>query len=132
MRRPGSGQPNQMPEARRAPLVEWTGMHAGRARAWDQMSIEDNKRLVCRYLEEVVNTGNVDAVPRFISPDYVEVHKLTRNCAISGARLLPEEGVLGHCPFPDRTRTGHENWRPIVCPICPEIPWYPVTTSCTN
>ncbi|UCF36180.1 MAG: ester cyclase [Acidobacteriota bacterium] len=38
------------------------------------MSIEENKRLVRRYYEEVVNTGNVEDIAEFISPDYVEVH----------------------------------------------------------
>jgi len=36
--------------------------------------IEENKRLVRRYYEEVVGTGAVDDVPRYVSPDYVEVH----------------------------------------------------------
>jgi predicted ester cyclase len=43
------------------------------------VSKEANKRLVRRYLEEVVNTGNLDALPQFISPDYVEVHNNTRH-----------------------------------------------------
>ena len=42
-------------------------------------SKEANKRLVRRYLEEVVNTGNLDALAEFISPDYVEVHNNTRH-----------------------------------------------------
>src|SRR5262249_32928684 len=36
------------------------------------MSLEDNKALVRRYLEEVVNTGNVDRLAEVISPDYVD------------------------------------------------------------
>ena len=32
---------------------------------------EKNKLLVRRYIEEVVNTGNVDEIARFISPDYI-------------------------------------------------------------
>jgi len=35
---------------------------------------DDNKRLVKRYYEEVVNAGDVDRIPEFIAPDYVEVH----------------------------------------------------------
>ena len=51
------------------------------------MNLEDNKRLVRRYLEEVVNTGNVDALPEFISPDYVEVYNNVRHPAgLEGAR----------------------------------------------
>jgi hypothetical protein len=30
---------------------------------------EENKLLIRRYLEEVVNTGNVDDLARFVSPD---------------------------------------------------------------
>ena len=33
------------------------------------MNLEDNKRLVRRYVEEVVNTGNLDALPQFIAPE---------------------------------------------------------------
>lgn len=51
------------------------------------MSTEANKRIVRRYYEEVVNTGAVDRVPRFISPDYVEVHDNKRYVVgIEGAR----------------------------------------------
>lgn len=39
------------------------------------MSIEENKRLVRRYDEEVLNTGNVDNIARFISSDYVDTHR---------------------------------------------------------
>ena len=42
------------------------------------MSIEDNKTLVRRYYEEVVNTGNVGLTERFISPEYTEVMDGTR------------------------------------------------------
>lgn len=38
------------------------------------MSTEENKRLVRRYVEEAVNTGNVDDLARFISPDYIDTH----------------------------------------------------------
>jgi predicted ester cyclase len=38
------------------------------------MSEEDNKRLIRRYIEEVINTGNVDRLPEFIGPDYVEIY----------------------------------------------------------
>ena len=38
------------------------------------MTTEDNKMLVRRYIEEIINTGNVDRIPEFISPDYFEVH----------------------------------------------------------
>lgn len=38
------------------------------------MKTEDNKLLVRHFYEEVVNTGNVDLVEHFLSPDYCEVH----------------------------------------------------------
>jgi predicted ester cyclase len=37
-----------------------------------------NKELIRRYLEEVVNTGRVEKIEDFISPDYVEVHQRKR------------------------------------------------------
>lgn len=41
---------------------------------------EQNKLVVRRFMEEVVNTGHVDRLADFISPDYVEVflHWATR------------------------------------------------------
>lgn len=42
------------------------------------MSTEDNKRLVRRYIEEVVNTGEVESLAEFIAPDYAEVYNNVR------------------------------------------------------
>ncbi len=51
------------------------------------MSIEENKRLVRRYIEEVVNTGNVDLLSEFLAPDYVEVYRNVRYpIGIEGAK----------------------------------------------
>lgn len=51
------------------------------------MSTEDNKALVRRYYEEVVSTGAVDALARFVAPDYVEVHDNSRYpIGLDGAR----------------------------------------------
>ena len=51
------------------------------------MSLESNRSLVRRYYEEVVNTGNVDLVERFISPEYTEVHEGKRHTiGIEGAK----------------------------------------------
>ncbi len=51
------------------------------------MSTEANKKLVRRYYEEVVNTGAVDRVPAFVSPDYTEVHDDARyRLGIEGAQ----------------------------------------------
>jgi predicted ester cyclase len=38
------------------------------------MKSEENKLLVRRFYEEIVNTGNVDLIEHFLSPDYCEVH----------------------------------------------------------
>lgn len=51
------------------------------------MSIDKNKLLIRRFIEEVINTGNVDEIEKFISPDYVEVHEGTRHpIGIEGAK----------------------------------------------
>ena len=56
------------------------------------MSTSQNKDLVRRYYEEVVNSGNVEKLPSFVSPDYVEVHQNTRHhVGLNGAR----EHILG-------------------------------------
>jgi predicted ester cyclase len=51
------------------------------------MSLEENKLLVRRYYEEVVNTGNVDAVEMFVAPTYSEVHDGQRYAVgVAGAK----------------------------------------------
>jgi predicted ester cyclase len=56
------------------------------------LSTEENKLLVRRYYEEVVNTGNVGELPTFISPDYVEAYQNTRRTVgLEGAK----QHVLG-------------------------------------
>ena len=41
------------------------------------MSTADNKLLIRRFIEEVVNTGNVDKLADFISPDYIDNYDKT-------------------------------------------------------
>ena len=56
------------------------------------MTSDQNKLLVRRFLEEVVNTGNVDRMAEFISEEYVEVYRGVRSSAgLDAAR----EHVLG-------------------------------------
>ena len=51
-----------------------------------------NKQLVRRFLEEVVNTGDVTDIGRFVAADYVEVYQGQRHeLGIEGAK----EHVLG-------------------------------------
>ena len=50
-------------------------------------TIDQNKLLIRRYYAEVVNTGDVDRVPDFVSSDYVENYNGTRNeCGLEGAK----------------------------------------------
>jgi predicted ester cyclase len=56
------------------------------------MSTEDNKRLVRRYIEEIVNTGNVERLAEFIAPEYAEVYNNVRHAiGLEGAK----EHILG-------------------------------------
>jgi predicted ester cyclase len=51
------------------------------------MSEEENKLLVRRYLEEVVNTGDVTRIAEFIAPGYEEVYRNVRYpMGIEGAK----------------------------------------------
>lgn len=52
----------------------------------------DNKLLVRRFYEEIVNTGDIDRISDFIAPDYVEIHDGVRYpVGIDGAK----EHVVG-------------------------------------
>lgn len=46
------------------------------------MTIDENKKIVRRYIEEAVNTGNVENLDEFISQDYIET-------------LDPDKKILG-------------------------------------
>lgn len=51
------------------------------------VSIENNKSLIRRYYEEVVNNCDLDRVSEFVSPDYVEVYNNVRHKAgVEGAK----------------------------------------------
>ena len=65
------------------------------------MSMEANKKLVRRYIEEVINTGEVALMDQFISPDYTEVYENKRYpLGIEGAK----EHILGvRKTYPDLT-----------------------------
>ena len=56
------------------------------------MSTIDNKLLIRKYIDEVVNTGNVDEIEKYVSSDYTEVFEGKRYpIGIKGAR----EHILG-------------------------------------
>jgi predicted ester cyclase len=47
----------------------------------------ENKELVRQYIDEVINTGNVDLIEQFISPEYVEIHDGKRyDIGVQGAK----------------------------------------------
>ena len=59
----------------------------------------NNKDLVRRYYEEVVNTGNLENLEKFISPDYVEVYESVRHpVGLEGAR---SQIAGGRATYPD-------------------------------
>ena len=56
------------------------------------MSVDDNKNLIRRYIEEVVNTGNINGIEQFISSNYIEVYGGKRYpVGINGAK----EHIIG-------------------------------------
>ncbi len=67
------------------------------------MSVEKNKKLIRSYIEEVINTGNVELMEKFISPNYVEVHEGKRyEVGIQGAK----DHIVGvRETYPDLTLT---------------------------
>ena len=59
----------------------------------------NNKDLVRRYYEEVVNTGNLANLEKFISPDYVEIYEGVRHpVGLEGAR---SHIAGGRATYPD-------------------------------
>jgi len=63
------------------------------------MTIDENKKIVRRYIEEAVNTGNVEKLDEFISPDYIETLDPSK-------KILGVEGARQHImavrqTFPD-------------------------------
>ncbi|MGA2623288.1 MAG: ester cyclase [Bacteroidota bacterium] len=56
------------------------------------MSTSENKLIIQCYINEVINTGNVDNIEKYISPDYTEVYEGKRyHLGIKGA----QEHILG-------------------------------------
>jgi predicted ester cyclase len=51
------------------------------------MSLEQNKLLVRRFYEEIINTGEVDRIESFVAPEYAEVHEGERHAVgVEGAK----------------------------------------------
>jgi predicted ester cyclase len=56
------------------------------------MSIEENKQVIRRFIEEIINTGNIEEIEKYIAPDYTEVHEGKKYpIGIKGAK----EHILG-------------------------------------
>ena len=52
----------------------------------------DNKSLVKDYIELVLNTGDISLIPKFVSPDYVEIYNNKKySVGIEGAK----EHIIG-------------------------------------
>lgn len=67
------------------------------------MSAEDNKKLIRKYIEEIINTGNINKIEEFISPKYTEIHEGKKHTVgIEGAK----EHIIGvRQTYPDLTLT---------------------------
>ncbi len=67
------------------------------------MSSTDNKSLIRKYIEQVINTGNVSEIERYVSSDYTEVFEGRRYpIGINGAK----KHIIGvRQTYPDLTLT---------------------------
>jgi len=64
------------------------------------MSIDQNKTIVRRYLEEAVSQGNISAMERYVSPDIVFTSPYTPQ-PIHGIEGFKQMIGLLHTAFPD-------------------------------
>jgi len=56
------------------------------------MTLEENKKIIRGYIEQVINTGNIDVIEKFVSPNYTEVHEGKKySVGIKGAK----EHIIG-------------------------------------
>jgi len=59
---------------------------------------EENKRLVRRFYEEVVNTGRVDGIATFVAPECVETDGKVRIVSGPDGMASHVRGVRGSIP----------------------------------
>jgi ketosteroid isomerase-like protein len=71
------------------------------------MSLEDNKQIVRRFIEEAINKGNVDASEDYIAEDVVELVPFPGQ----GPGLSGLKDVLKGCEAPFRTCIGRSRSR---------------------
>ena len=51
------------------------------------MAIDENKKIVRRYIEEAVNTGNIEELDKYISQNYIEtLDPSKKTLGVEGAR----------------------------------------------
>jgi len=67
------------------------------------MATEENKRLVRRFYEEVINTGRVEAIAAFIAPDCVETDGKVR--IVSGIQGMTSHVLAVREIYPDLSLT---------------------------
>ena len=63
------------------------------------MAIDENKKIVRRYIEEAVNTGNIEELDKYISQNYIEtLDPSKKTLGVEGAR----QHIMGvRQTFPD-------------------------------
>ena len=69
------------------------------------MSLQDNKALVRRFVEEVTNRHNVAALDELFSPDYIDHSGMANPANLEGAKGFY---TMVFAAFPDRHFTIHE------------------------
>ena len=56
------------------------------------MSVEGNKNLIRKFVDEVINTGNINEIEKYVSSNYTEIHEGKRyTLGINGAK----EHIIG-------------------------------------
>lgn len=63
------------------------------------MSLEDNKALVCRFLDEVYNKGNLAVADELVAEDYASHNQL--ELEVLGPEGIKQVAVLQRNAFPD-------------------------------
>ena len=82
----------------------------------EQMPAEENKAVVLRYIEEVWNRHDMDAIDGLVSPGYVNHAATTDGYRHGGARLIWKYG---------RRLISPGNLRPSRCPRMTPQYWQP-------
>ena len=65
----------------------------------NQAMLEQNKALMKRFVEEVLNTGDVELVPKFIAPNHVNHNDPTQRS--NGVAGMQKHIKVFRCTYPD-------------------------------